>query len=81
LTNVVRHSGAKKLAVSLKEADNSLVMTITDNGKGFDPIESGREKNIGILGMKERTEMIGGTYDINSIPGAGNIGDSFGTGY
>ncbi len=71
LTNVVRHSGAKKLAVSLKEADHSLVMTIADNGKGFDPQKVGDKKTLGILGMKERTEMIGGTYVINSMPGQG----------
>jgi len=71
LTNVVRHSGAKKLSVSLKEMDNYLVMTITDNGKGFDPMKVAEKKTLGILGMKERTEMIGGTYSINSNPGEG----------
>ncbi|HOZ69672.1 MAG TPA: PAS domain S-box protein [Chitinophagaceae bacterium] len=71
LTNVVRHSEAKKLAVSVKEADNCLVMTIADNGKGFDPMKVAEKKTLGILGMKERTEMIGGTYIINSLPGQG----------
>ncbi len=71
LTNVVRHSGAKKLAVTLKESDSSLVMTITDNGKGFDPLKVAEKRTLGILGMKERTEMIGGTYEINSIPDQG----------
>ena len=46
-------------------------MTIADNGKGFDPQKVGDKKTLGILGMKERTEMIGGTYVINSMPGQG----------
>ena len=71
LTNVVRHSAAKKLTVTLKESDSCLVMTITDNGKGFDPLKVAEKRTLGILGMKERTEMIGGTYEINSIPDQG----------
>jgi signal transduction histidine kinase len=71
LTNVARHSGARNLAVSLKVADKSLVMTISDDGTGFDPQKVSEKRTLGILGMKERTEMIGGTYEINSKPGTG----------
>lgn len=71
LTNVLRHSSATSVAVSLKEADQQLVMSITDNGVGFEPLKVGEKRTLGILGMKERAEMIGGTYEINSKPGEG----------
>ncbi len=71
LTNVARHAAAKELSVSLKEEEQHLVMTIADNGKGFDRLKVAEKKTLGILGMKERSEMIGGSYEINSIPGEG----------
>ena len=71
LTNVLRHSSATSVVVSLKEADQQLVMSITDNGVGFEPLKVGGKRTLGILGMKERAEMIGGTYEINSKPGEG----------
>jgi PAS domain S-box-containing protein len=71
LTNVVRHAAAKKVSVELKEVNKKLVMSIADNGKGFDPLKVTEKKTLGILGMKERSEMVGGTYEINSKPGEG----------
>ncbi|MFC0773685.1 PAS domain S-box protein [Terrimonas alba] len=70
LTNVARHSGAKKVKVSLQQRDKELVLTVHDNGKGFD--ESGTvKKTLGLLGMKERTLMMGGQYNISGIIGEG----------
>ncbi|MBI3138735.1 MAG: PAS domain S-box protein [Sphingobacteriales bacterium] len=71
LTNVVRHSSAKKVSVELKEEQGQLVMTIKDDGKGFDLTRVAEKKTLGILGMKERSEMMGGRYEIRSIPGEG----------
>ena len=71
LTNVVRHSGASQLSVELREEAGQLKMSIIDNGTGFDPAKVAEKRTLGILGMKERSEMIGGTYVINSIPGEG----------
>ena len=70
LTNVARHSGAKKVKVSLQQQEKELVLTVQDNGKGFD--ESGTvKKTLGLLGMKERTLMMGGQYNISGITGEG----------
>ncbi len=71
LTNVARHADAKKIVSSLKFNDDHIVLTITDDGKGFafKTIES--KKTLGLFGMKERTLEMGGKYDIKSEPGKG----------
>jgi len=71
LTNVARHSKAKKLSVILKRDDHNFILSIIDDGKGFDKNKIAEKRTLGILGMKERSSMIGGTYEINSTPGAG----------
>jgi PAS domain S-box-containing protein len=72
LTNVARHAEATKVIVSLIQNDKELVLTIKDNGKGFDEKE-GDKKTLGLLGMKERTQMMGGEYSISGIAGEGTI--------
>jgi signal transduction histidine kinase len=71
LTNVARHAAATEINASLELKDGLLYLTITDNGKGFDVDKSGHKKTLGLLGMKERTIMIGGKYEIASTPGKG----------
>jgi PAS domain S-box-containing protein len=66
LTNVLRHSKATAVNTLLSIEDNLLVMTITDNGIGFNETEINKKKSLGILGMKERTIMLGGSYQISS---------------
>jgi signal transduction histidine kinase len=52
--------------------NNSVIeLTIEDNGKGFDATQINKKKTLGLLGMKERTIMLGGNYIINSEPGKG----------
>lgn len=71
LTNVARHAAATRVDTRLTRYNNHLNLTITDNGKGFDILRAGYKKTLGLLGMKERALMIGGTYDITSQPGQG----------
>jgi PAS domain S-box-containing protein len=71
LTNVARHSKAKKVTVSLSLHNSSIVLSVVDNGVGFDKQNSIGKKTLGILGMQERTSMIGGTYEISGKPGKG----------
>ena len=73
MTNVARHSKAKNVRVNLSAKNNKLILSITDDGKGFDKREIADKKTLGILGMKERTSMIGGIYKIESIPGNGTV--------
>jgi PAS domain S-box-containing protein len=71
LTNVARHAESHKVKVSLQHKDGLFVLSILDDGKGFEKETS--DKTLGILGMKERTAMMGGTYEINSQPGKGTL--------
>jgi len=71
LTNVARHANAKKVIAQLETENNQLVLKITDDGKGFDTGNAGQKKTLGLLGMKERTLMMGGSYEIKSQPGKG----------
>ena len=70
LTNVGRHSGANKVKVSLVKEENRLVLKVIDNGKGFEE-KSNTKMTLGLLGMKERTMMMGGNYSITSSEGKG----------
>jgi PAS domain S-box-containing protein len=72
LTNVARHSQAQKVNVGLDKNNGHIILKIADNGKGFDTKRS-TKKTLGLLGMKERTEMMGGEYHITSKPGEGTV--------
>ncbi|MEI2737939.1 MAG: PAS domain S-box protein [Chitinophagaceae bacterium] len=71
LTNVARHSHAKRVTVSIAQKDDNILLSIADNGKGFDKQKVADKRTFGILGMKERIVMIGGRYEIRSHPGKG----------
>jgi signal transduction histidine kinase len=72
LNNVVRHAKASRIEVALAQSSMGLTFTITDNGVGFLPdllrTESG---GLGLLSMKERMALIGGTLTIDSAIGTG----------
>ena len=71
LTNVARHAEAKEVKAVLERDNNSVVMTITDNGKGFERKSISQKRTLGLLGMRERTQLMNGKYEINSEPGKG----------
>jgi len=71
LTNVARHSMAKKVTVELLQKNDQLILSIEDDGKGFDKQKAAEMKTLGILGMRERSMMMGGSYEIKSILGKG----------
>jgi PAS domain S-box-containing protein len=73
LTNVARHAEARKVKVHLNEKKGQIILSIEDDGKGFDKLETNSKKTLGILGMKERAIKMGGIYEINSLPGKGTI--------
>lgn len=70
LTNVSRHAEASWVLISLRLAENYFVLSIADNGKGFDPTHR-KEKAFGLIGIEERAIMLGGKLNICSAPGGG----------
>ncbi|HMO61217.1 MAG TPA: PAS domain S-box protein [Ferruginibacter sp.] len=71
LTNVARHAAATVIHSSLELNEDTLILSITDNGKGFVLDEIGSKNTLGLFGMKERTMMMGGHYEINTTTGSG----------
>jgi two-component system NarL family sensor kinase len=74
LTNVGKHSGAKAVHVGLKRRGNRLKLTITDDGRGFDPAVVGQsvaDGHIGLGSLLARFDAMGGAMDIDSQSGAG----------
>ena len=69
LTNVARHARASEAKVQVQTLDDAVRMTITDNGKGFDgerALDAKASKRLGLLGMRERLEMVGGHLSVTS---------------
>jgi two-component system sensor histidine kinase DegS len=74
LTNVARHAQATSVKLSIRKLDGILRMEIIDNGKSFavQHVLSGkRNKRLGLLCMRERLEMVNGSFTIESVPGKG----------
>ena len=71
LTNVARHAEATRVEVVKQKQRGRLVLQIRDNGRGFDPADPVVANSLGLLGMRERTAMIGGELKISSAPGKG----------
>ena len=69
LTNVVKHSSSREVSVSLSAEGPRLMLTIADDGVGFDPQRV--KKGLGLRGIAERSRMVGGALSIESEPGAG----------
>ena len=76
LTNVARHAQASHVKVSLRKLRGAIHLEIQDNGKSFkvdQVLGDKKNKRLGLLGMRERVEMLGGTFDIASAPDQGTI--------
>jgi signal transduction histidine kinase len=72
LQNALRHAGAERVELRLDARNGRLVMSVTDDGVGFDPAAPElRSRRLGLTSMEERAEAIGGALSIESTPGAG----------
>jgi len=74
LNNVARHAHASRVAVSIQKLPHAVRMQIKDNGKAFDVgsvWHSKRIQRLGLIGMRERVETVGGRFTIVSAPGQG----------
>jgi signal transduction histidine kinase len=68
LSNVVKHAGASEVEVSLSQEDGRLGLVIRDDGRGFDP---GRPRGLGLTGLSDRLDTVGGSLTIISGAGLG----------
>jgi signal transduction histidine kinase len=66
LTNVARHAKASCVEITLSQSANDLVVEVRDNGQGFDSENATKKKSFGLLGMRERAAVLGGSIDIKS---------------
>ncbi|MFH2058851.1 MAG: cache domain-containing protein [Pseudomonadota bacterium] len=72
VTNSLRHSNATTITVTLESDDEGIILTINDNGSGFDAITNIEMDGFGIEGMKERASLVGGRLDIYSSAAKGS---------
>jgi two-component system sensor histidine kinase UhpB len=75
LTNVVRHAAARHVWIEVSQSDRVLELVVRDDGVGFDVVptqeQAVRRGSLGLLGMAERVQLLGGTLQVESEPGRG----------
>lgn len=73
LANGLRHGGGADLRVDVSTADGRLAVTVSDSGAGFDPHKVDAEGHLGLEGMRERVEILGGSFQLQTAPGQGTV--------
>jgi two-component system sensor histidine kinase UhpB len=74
LTNVAKHSGAKRASLLLERRDHELHLIVEDDGHGFDVMgqrTDGSNSHLGLIGIQERAALLDGTLTVESRPGGG----------
>jgi two-component system CheB/CheR fusion protein len=74
LQNVHKHAGATHVSVLLERRDGRVALIVEDNGHGYDPeaeVAADSNKGMGIVNMRERAALVGGSLEVESTPGAG----------
>ena len=72
LTNVIKHAEASRVTVRLSRRENVVVLSVQDDGKGFDA-QSVRDGGLGLVGMRERAALLGGRFVVETSEGAGTM--------
>jgi signal transduction histidine kinase len=71
LTNIARHAQAKSASILIEKHGETVRAIVEDDGVGFDVSTNQGERHLGLLGMRERAELLGGTLTIESTPERG----------
>jgi signal transduction histidine kinase len=71
MTNAARHANADRIEIRLRQTDDYVDLVISDNGCGIDPANLESTRSLGVLGMRERSAMLGGSFDIRANPDRG----------
>ncbi|MEO8135693.1 MAG: PAS domain S-box protein [Betaproteobacteria bacterium] len=73
LTNIAKHANATQVEVTLEKDARQMTLVVRDNGAGFAPDAPRRPESFGLLGLRERTCLLGGDVAIDSAPGRGTV--------
>ena len=73
VNNVIKHSGASQLDISLIKDNDGISATIEDNGSGFDTSQLNTDAGMGLRNMRARVEFVKGTIEFDSTPGNGTL--------
>jgi signal transduction histidine kinase len=73
LANTVRHAQGQGCRVALTGQDGQLTVEVSDTGPGFDPAEAARKGRLGLHGMRQRVEVMGGLFQLHTAPGQGTL--------
>ncbi|MGL4576854.1 MAG: PAS domain-containing sensor histidine kinase [Burkholderiaceae bacterium] len=71
LTNVARHARATHVKIELKVLESAVHLSVEDDGRGISQADQARRGSFGLIGMRERVYILGGSVEISSEPGAG----------
>jgi signal transduction histidine kinase len=71
LNNVLKHAHTDQATLSIRSENNHVIIIVTDKGKGFSREDIDKDRNLGLAGMRERLESVGGSLVIDSAPGQG----------
>ena len=73
LTNILRHAQATRVNILIDEVDGELVLEVRDNGRGITEDEIAGSLSLGLIGMQERAQLLGGRIEIIGIAGTGTV--------
>jgi len=73
LANGFRHGGGSNQRVAVSGSAGQLVIEVTDDGKGFDPETVKSAGHLGLVGMRERAEVLGGSFEVRSVSNQGTV--------
>ncbi|MEX1062988.1 MAG: ATP-binding protein [Balneolaceae bacterium] len=69
LTNILRHSEATEVDIQLRQEDSFIILQVKDNGRGIDPHKIEHSNSLGIIGMRERSQFLGGDISFKNVNG------------
>jgi signal transduction histidine kinase len=73
MTNIARHSGADKVVVNLRHDKRNLVLEVADNGRGIEESSGPITQTLGVLGMRERAQLMGGVLNVHARKQGGTL--------
>ena len=81
LSNIHKHSDAETVSISITSAVRGVTVEICDDGVGFDPeagmADAARDGHLGLMGMHDRTRLLGGCTRVDSRPGGPTVVSAF----